>query len=71
MEWTNNLSVGVSTIDSQHQELFKRINNLVIAIKQHRCKGSGQLASRCYCSSNVRKCTEAFRDRKPSRTGSS
>lgn len=38
MEWTEKLSVGVSTIDSQHQELFKRINNLVIAIKQHRCK---------------------------------
>jgi hemerythrin len=38
MEWTEKLSTGISTIDSQHQELFKRINNLVIAIKQHRCK---------------------------------
>jgi len=38
MEWTEKLSVGISTIDSQHKELFKRINNLVLAIKQHRCK---------------------------------
>jgi hemerythrin len=38
MEWTDKLATGISTIDSQHQELFKRINNLVLAIKQHRCK---------------------------------
>jgi hemerythrin len=38
MEWTEDLAIGVSTIDSQHKELFKRINNLVAAIKQHRCK---------------------------------
>src|SRR5512143_483905 len=38
MEWTEKLSVGVATIDNQHKELFKRINNLVLAIKQHRCK---------------------------------
>ncbi len=38
MEWSDKLAVGVATIDSQHQELFKRINNLVLAIKQHRCK---------------------------------
>lgn len=38
MEWTEKLSTGISTIDSQHKELFKRINNLVTAIKQHRCK---------------------------------
>ena len=38
MEWTEMLATGVSTIDSQHKELFKRINNLVLAIKQHRCK---------------------------------
>ena len=38
MEWTEKLATGISTIDSQHQELFKRINNLVIAIKEHRCK---------------------------------
>lgn len=38
MEWTEKLATGISTIDSQHQELFKRINNLVAAIKQRRCK---------------------------------
>jgi hemerythrin len=38
MEWTEKLSTGINTIDSQHRELFKRINNLVAAIKQHRCK---------------------------------
>jgi hemerythrin len=38
MEWTDKLSVGIASIDSQHKELFKRINNLVNAIKQHRCK---------------------------------
>jgi len=38
MEWTEKLATGISTIDSQHKELFKRINNLVIAIKEHRCK---------------------------------
>ncbi len=38
MEWTDKLATGISTIDSQHKELFKRINNLVAAIKQHRCK---------------------------------
>jgi len=38
MEWTDKLATGIITIDSQHKELFKRINNLAIAIKQHRCK---------------------------------
>ena len=38
MEWTDRLATGISTIDSQHKELFKRINNLVTAIKQQRCK---------------------------------
>jgi hemerythrin len=38
MEWTEKLATGINTIDSQHKELFKRINNLVVAIKQHRCK---------------------------------
>jgi len=38
MEWTDKLATGISTIDSQHKELFKRINNLVTAIKEHRCK---------------------------------
>jgi len=38
MEWNEKLSTGITTIDSQHKELFKRINNLVLAIKQHRCR---------------------------------
>jgi hemerythrin len=38
MEWTEKLSIGIATIDSQHRELFRRINNLVVAIKQHRCR---------------------------------
>jgi hemerythrin len=38
MEWTEDLSVGVDEIDSQHRELFSRINDLVDAIKHARCK---------------------------------
>ncbi len=38
MEWSDKLAVGIDTIDSQHKELFTRINNLVQAIKEHRCK---------------------------------
>jgi hemerythrin len=38
MEWTEDLSVGVEEIDSQHKELFRRINNLVGAIKKGECK---------------------------------
>ena len=38
MEWNEKLAVGITTIDSQHKELFKRINNLVAAIKEHSCK---------------------------------
>ncbi len=38
MEWSDRLAIGNNTIDSQHKELFKRINSLVQAIKEHRCK---------------------------------
>ena len=38
MEWTEDLSVDNKTIDSQHRELFDRINDLVAAIKQKTCK---------------------------------
>ena len=38
MEWSDTLCIGLAAIDSQHKELFKRINNLVLAIKEHRCK---------------------------------
>ncbi|HTF99120.1 MAG TPA: bacteriohemerythrin [Nitrospirota bacterium] len=38
MEWTERLATGIPAIDDQHKELFRRINNLVLAIKQHRCR---------------------------------
>jgi hemerythrin-like metal-binding protein len=38
MEWTEDLSVGVKTIDEQHKELFARIGDLVAAVKSHTCK---------------------------------
>lgn len=38
MQWSDKLAVGIETIDSQHRELFIRINKLVQAIKEHRCK---------------------------------
>jgi hemerythrin len=38
MEWTHDLAVGIDTIDSQHRELFRRINNLLASIKEKRCR---------------------------------
>ena len=38
MDWTEDLSVGNSVIDSQHRELFARITRLVDAIRHARCK---------------------------------
>jgi hemerythrin len=38
MEWTPDLSVGVDIIDDQHKELFRKINDLVAAIRQSVCK---------------------------------
>lgn len=38
MEWREDLSVGVQWMDSQHQELVKRLNRLYEAMK----KGQGQ-----------------------------
>lgn len=38
MEWTKDLAVGIPKIDEQHRELFKRINDLLIAIREHRCR---------------------------------
>lgn len=38
MKWTQDMAVGIETIDAQHQELFKRINDLLLAIKEHRCR---------------------------------
>jgi hemerythrin len=33
-EWTPSLAVGHSTIDTQHQEWFRRANALVVAMKE-------------------------------------
>jgi hemerythrin len=38
MEWNKKLETGIKTIDNQHRELFVRVNNLVNAIKEHRCR---------------------------------
>ena len=38
MEWTQDLSVDNGMIDEQHKELFKRITDLVDAIKSKTCK---------------------------------
>jgi hemerythrin len=38
MKWTTDMAVGIETIDRQHQELFKRIGDLLQAIKEHRCR---------------------------------
>ncbi|MDA8387635.1 MAG: bacteriohemerythrin [Nitrospiraceae bacterium] len=38
MEWTEDLRVGNETIDEQHKELFRKINDLVLAINQSVCK---------------------------------
>jgi len=38
MEWTSDLAVGINKIDEQHRELFKRINDLLLAIREHRCR---------------------------------
>ena len=38
IEWSQDFSVGVEEIDSQHKELFERINNLDSAMKQGKAK---------------------------------
>ncbi|MDA8241902.1 MAG: bacteriohemerythrin [Nitrospiraceae bacterium] len=38
MEWTEDLAVGIIKIDEQHKELFKRINDLLLAIREQRCR---------------------------------
>ena len=38
MKWTQDMAVGIETIDEQHKELFKRISDLLQAIREHRCK---------------------------------
>lgn len=34
IQWTENLAVGVDTIDSQHKGIFSRVNNLLSAMAQ-------------------------------------
>jgi len=34
IEWTNDLATGVSEIDYQHKELFRRINSLLDACRE-------------------------------------
>lgn len=34
IQWTENLTVGVDTIDSQHKGIFSRVNNLLSAMAQ-------------------------------------
>jgi hemerythrin len=38
LKWTQDFSVGVDKIDSQHKELFERINNLDAAMRQGSAK---------------------------------
>jgi len=38
LQWIHDLSVGIEEIDSQHRELFDRINNLDSAMKQGSAK---------------------------------
>lgn len=42
LKWTDDLSTGIGLIDDQHKELFKRVNDLLFAMKQG--KGKDQLA---------------------------
>jgi hemerythrin len=36
IEWTPDLTVGIGEIDSQHQEIFRRINALLLAMREGR-----------------------------------
>ena len=38
MKWTDDLAIGVELIDTQHMELFSRIDNLLQAMKNKTCK---------------------------------
>lgn len=38
MQWTEDLSVGIDSIDRQHKELFARLDRLIDAVKQGRCR---------------------------------
>lgn len=38
LNWDNNLSTGITSIDNQHKELFNRINQLLLAMKEGKAK---------------------------------
>lgn len=38
LNWDNNLSTGINSIDDQHKELFNRINLLLVAMKNGKGK---------------------------------
>lgn len=38
IEWTEDLAMGVTEIDDQHKELFRRINDLLDACNQRKAK---------------------------------
>lgn len=38
MEWSDNLSVGVDTIDNQHKELINRVNAFYAALRKENSK---------------------------------
>ncbi len=38
LEWDSSLTIGVSNIDEQHKELFDRLNQLLIAMKEGKGK---------------------------------
>ena len=38
MNWDNNLATGINSIDNQHKELFDRINQLLLAMKEGKAK---------------------------------
>ena len=38
LNWDNNLSTGISSIDDQHKEILNRINQLLVAMKNGKGK---------------------------------
>jgi hemerythrin len=38
LNWDNNLSTGITSIDNQHKELFNRINQLLLAMKEGKAR---------------------------------
>ena len=38
LNWDNNLATGINSIDNQHKELFDRINQLLLAMKEGKAR---------------------------------